>query len=449
MAVGADDGSSGLSGSFAERWDGSAWTVAPVPDPGPGADAVSGLAGVSCTAADACAAVGSYGEPTVTQVERWDGSGWSLQPTPNPSGAIASNLEAVACTGAGACTAVGLAQYSGFHENTLTEAWDGSAWTIVPSPSPGLYQNETRGLSCPAANACTAVGDERDSADADPVTMALAWDGTSWSVQSTPVLVGGRSSLQGVSCVSAAWCQAVGGYQNDSGLDGEQPVAMVFRGGRETVLGASSSAGGVIGSSVDDMATLSKGVSPTGQITFKLYGPGDSSCSELPALTRTVAASGDGSYPSGSFTPTVAGSYMWTVEYSGDQTNDPSDVGCGAAGQRVVITRATPTLSARASSNVSLGGQVSDSATLSGGHAPTGRITFRLYGPADSSCAQPPAFTRVASVSGDGSYSSGSIIPTRAGAYLFTADYSGDHNNHPELVACGTAGQRVVVSSTG
>jgi hypothetical protein len=55
----------------------------------------------------------------------------------------------------------------------------------------------------------------------------------------------------------------------------------------------------------------------------------------------------------------------------------------------------------------------------------------------------------VTSVSGDGTYSSGSIIPTRAGAYLFTADYSGDHNNHPELVACGAAGQRVVVSSTG
>ncbi len=47
---------------------------------------------------------------------------------------------------------------------------------------------------------------------------------------------------------------------------------------------------------------------------------------------------------------------------------------------------AGPTLATQASASVPVGGQISDTATLSGGVAPTGTITFNLTGPATPRC---------------------------------------------------------------
>jgi hypothetical protein len=43
----------------------------------------------------------------VTLAERWNGSGWEIQPTPNPAGATDLNLAGVSCPTRRACTAVG------------------------------------------------------------------------------------------------------------------------------------------------------------------------------------------------------------------------------------------------------------------------------------------------------------------------------------------------------
>jgi len=54
-----------------------------------------------------------------------------------------------------------------------------------------------------------------------------------------------------------------------------------------------------------DTATFAGGTSPTGSLVFKLFGPGDTTCSNAPAYTSPVqTVSGDGQYPSPSFTPT-------------------------------------------------------------------------------------------------------------------------------------------------
>ena len=68
------------------------WAIQPTPTPSVPAGAVSEgvvLDGVSCTAPDACAAVGSYGwgytvSGSSTLADRWDGAAWVIQPTPNP-----------------------------------------------------------------------------------------------------------------------------------------------------------------------------------------------------------------------------------------------------------------------------------------------------------------------------------------------------------------------------
>ena len=39
--------------------------------------------------------------------------------------------------------------------------------------------------------------------------------------------------------------------------------------------------------------------------------------------TSTVPVNGNGSYISADFTPTTAGTYLWTAMYSGDTNNKP------------------------------------------------------------------------------------------------------------------------------
>jgi len=104
------------------------------------------------------------------------------------------------------------------------------------------------------------------------------------------------------------------------------------------------------------------------------------------------------------------GGHRFRVDYPSDRNE-----------VRLVAARATPGISGDASGPVMLGGRVSDSATLTGGLAPTGQVTFRLYGPGNASCSGSPAFTDTKAVSGNGSYVSGNFKPSEAGTYRWTA----------------------------
>ncbi len=89
------------------------------------------------------------------------------------------------------------------------------------------------------------------------------------------------------------------------------------------------------------------------------------------------------------------GGHLFMISYIGGDGNDVT----------LTALAASPTLSTSASAGVVIGGSVHDTGTIAGGDSPGGTITFRLYGPNDSSCANTPAFTSSAvSVSGNGSY---------------------------------------------
>jgi hypothetical protein len=91
-----------------------------------------------------------------TLIESWDGTSWTVVPSPNP-GNFGSFifLRGVSCTSAAACTAAG--SYDNF-PRTLIDSWDGTSWTEVPSPNRGFYGSVLDGISCVSATACTAVG---------------------------------------------------------------------------------------------------------------------------------------------------------------------------------------------------------------------------------------------------------------------------------------------------
>jgi len=109
----------------------------------------------------------------------------------------------------------------------------------------------------------------------------------------------------------------------------------------------------------------------------------------------------------------------------------------------------TPTtLTTQASAAVQLGGLIHDTATLSGGAAPTGTITFSSFGPNNASCAGAAAFTSIVPVSGNGSYASANFTPSLTGTYRWTAAYSGDVANAASATACNDANEHVTVSAT-
>ena len=211
-----------------------------------------------------------------------------------------------------------------------------------------------------------------------------------------------------------------------------------------------ASAGGPIGTALTDQATLSGGASPTGSITFRLYGPNDASCSGAPVFTsNAIAVSGNGTYTSApAFTPAALGTYRWIASYSGDANNAAIPGACNGANESATITTTSPTLVTVASAGGPIGTVVTDQATLSGGINPTGSITFRLYGPNDASCSGAPVFTSNAiAVSGNGTYTSApGFAPAALGTYRWIASYSGDASNAAIPGACNGPNESVTIS---
>jgi hypothetical protein len=89
----------------------------------------------------------------------------------------------------------------------------------------------------------------------------------------------------------------------------------------------------ITGGAMLDTATLSGGYLPTGTIGFALFGPDNATCSGTPAFTSTAPVlSGNGSYPSGPFSPLLPGVYRWVAAYSGDGSNNPATTACNDPG---------------------------------------------------------------------------------------------------------------------
>ena len=220
VAVGSFQPAMGASGTLAERWNGTRWSIQPMP---PTASESGSLFGVSCPSATVCIAAGAQGGGDLE--ERWDGSTWSADARP-----YGPPLAGVSCVTSADCTAVG-ALYClsgscgyGFYGLGL-EHWNGFRWSsekVVRQQ--GAYPT---GVSCPSRAACFAVGYLLESPPLggswSGAPLALRWNRGRWLVQSTL----GHGGLSGVACWSASGCFAVGGSVVPlvQELDGGPPTA--------------------------------------------------------------------------------------------------------------------------------------------------------------------------------------------------------------------------------
>jgi hypothetical protein len=210
-AVGFYSNAAGNAQAFAERWNGKTWRIQAVPRP----SKLTWFFGVSCSSPRACTAVGYQNKGSgdaLPFAEAWNGAKWRVLKVPLPRGVPGGAFNAVSCTSPSACTATGTAFGS---SPTLAERWNGKSWRIQPTPNPPGYQTSAGevaldGVSCTSATACTASGEYSPGGTA--AYFAEAWNGKSWSLQTTPVPAGFKSgALLGVSCVPAR-CTAVGAY---------------------------------------------------------------------------------------------------------------------------------------------------------------------------------------------------------------------------------------------
>ena len=86
------------------------------------------LNGISRPSPSDCVAAGGFTNgpgKAVTLAEQWNGTNWSILPTPNPSNSIASYLSGVSCPTAQTCTAVGYYENTSNSELTLAQRISG------------------------------------------------------------------------------------------------------------------------------------------------------------------------------------------------------------------------------------------------------------------------------------------------------------------------------------
>ena len=194
--------------ALAERWNGSTWSVVSVPTPA--GSSSSQLSGISAVSPSNIWAVGSattvVGTTVVgrTLVEHWNGTASSIVTSRN---ATNSNLlTGVAAVAANDVWAVGYTittDGSNQPDKTLIEHWNGSAWSVVASPSPA--SNDTlSGVAARSATDVWAVGTRQDRSGAIPIDRTLTehWNGTSWSVVASPNVGANDNLLNGVSATT-------------------------------------------------------------------------------------------------------------------------------------------------------------------------------------------------------------------------------------------------------
>jgi hypothetical protein len=188
---------------------GSGWSVVPSYNFG-SLDNV--LAGVSAASATDAWAVGTYYPSSsgvlATLGEHFDGTRWTAYPLPNV-GVQENVLLAVSMPSGGNAWAVGYYVSGKFAQQTLIEHFDGNIWSVIPAPSPGALQNILFGVSAVSDSDVWAVGADQDS-NGVWHTLTEHWNGIAWSV--VPAVDAGSNGnhLYAVNAVSSNNVYAVG-----------------------------------------------------------------------------------------------------------------------------------------------------------------------------------------------------------------------------------------------
>lgn len=201
---------SGNYRTLIEHWNGHVWSVVPSPNPGATFDSVGEFA---ASAPNDIWAFGSQSNDnentTQTLIEHWDGHAWSVVPSPSP-GSLYNGLADGTFVSGSDVWAVGGITGSDFIQRTLVEHWNGSVWSAVPSPNNGAGGNALYSVVARGPSDIWAAG----SYFAEPEirrTLVEHWSGSRWQLDFSPNPGGQYDGFTAITATSKGlW--AVGGY---------------------------------------------------------------------------------------------------------------------------------------------------------------------------------------------------------------------------------------------
>jgi hypothetical protein len=218
LAVGPNPTEDTVQGPFADHWNGTAWVGLQLPVP---SGQVAALEGVADVAPGDGWAVGFSTSTSTnldsTLIEHWNGTSWSIVPSPDPAGTGGDNeLDAIAAVSPTDIWAAGDYLPAGGGISLLFEHYNGTSWTTVPSPGGGF----ALGLTALASNNVWMVG----TVDSQ-VPISAHWNGTSWSMVATPSVNAGPNPIEELTAVTAVsasdvWASGwVGNVNNENELE--------------------------------------------------------------------------------------------------------------------------------------------------------------------------------------------------------------------------------------
>jgi hypothetical protein len=207
------------------HWDGTAWTIVPVPDVGQG-----DLLDVVGTSSNDVWAIGLGHEAL-----HWDGVRWNPVPLADP-GTMSWHVQALFALGPDDVWAAGntATEHAG---GTLVEHWTGEQWTIVqqgtfpPQPLTGEPYAGLKGIDAHLGEVW-AVGDTENVAPTETSnTLALHMTDTEWTRTSTPDVPAADgepySHLLSVSEIGPLDVWAVGIAASEPGIFGQGDRALI------------------------------------------------------------------------------------------------------------------------------------------------------------------------------------------------------------------------------
>jgi hypothetical protein len=259
-------------------------------------------------------------------------------------------------------------------------------------------------VACPAVGNCTAVGGYDDT-NAQRQGLLVNESGGTWATGQEATLPAGAAATQYVapnalSCPSAGNCVAVGYYTESSG----------------------NRAGLLLKETSGTWLQGVKSALPSGAPTSPEAFLNAVSCPSVRACSA--------------------------VGYYDDATT-----GTHAQGLLLSAIPATPSLTLTVPGSSLVNAPIAASgvtATLGSGVAPSGSVSFRVFGPQPSpptSCVSGGSAAGGATVSGNRAYRPAtSFIPKQAGDYWWFASYSGDAGNDPAASRCGASMPKTVVA---
>ena len=156
-AVGRSKPPYGEDRTLTLHWDGSAWNIVQSPNDSTNDNT---LFGVATVASNDVWAVGNAGSLKTLAIH-WDGASWSVVPTPalNPNDTNPVLVGIVALSSNNIWTAGQfIVPVEGSAQHTLTENWNGSRWTVVPSPNAKNSNNRLHGITATPSDTLWAVG---------------------------------------------------------------------------------------------------------------------------------------------------------------------------------------------------------------------------------------------------------------------------------------------------